>query len=67
MSSMLRRFGRSTNTPAFFGGVVLAEVELVSRDQHVELSEWVGPEVTEEAKFRKVNLLRERQGMRTGS
>lgn len=42
-------------------GVSLAEVELQSRDQTVELPDWVGPEVTEDPSFRKVNMLRTRQ------
>lgn len=42
-------------------GVVLAEVELESRDHHLDLPGWIGREVTEDTSFRKVNLLRSRQ------
>jgi adenylate cyclase len=45
----------------FVSGVALAEVELESLDQPVELPDWVGPEVTQDPAFRKVNLLRARQ------
>lgn len=44
-------------------GVVLAEVELASRDQHVDIPDWIGREVTEEPSYRKINMLRARQGI----
>lgn len=43
-------------------GVILAEVELESLHQQVELPDWVGAEVTAEPPYRKINLLRARQG-----
>lgn len=42
-------------------GIVLAEVELASIDQSLELPAWIGAEVTAEAPYRKINLLRSRQ------
>jgi CYTH domain-containing protein len=38
-------------------GVVLAEIELESADQKLELPDWVGKEVTGDPSYRKVNLL----------
>lgn len=37
-------------------GLVVAEVELASEDQHVELPDWVGPEVTGLSKFYNANI-----------
>jgi adenylate cyclase len=42
-------------------GVILAEVELSAVDQHVDLPEWIGREVTEQPPYRKINMLRARQ------
>ena len=41
-------------------GVALAEIELDSADQKIELPEWIGKEVTGDASYRKVNLLAQR-------
>lgn len=43
-------------------GVILAEVELSAVDQEIELPDWIGPEVTSEPPYRKINMLRARQG-----
>lgn len=37
-------------------GLMLAEVELESEDQHVQLPDWVGPEVTGLSKFYNANI-----------
>jgi len=42
-------------------GVVLAEVELSAVDQTVNLPDWIGPEVTSQPAYSKINLLKERQ------
>ena len=41
-------------------GVVLAEIELDSADQKIELPDWIGKEVTGDPSYRKVNLLAQR-------
>lgn len=41
-------------------GIVLAEVELTAIDQPVDLPDWIGPEVTGEAQYRKFNMLHAR-------
>lgn len=43
------------------GGVLLAEVELTAMDQSFEMPPWIGQEVTADAAYRKINLLRARQ------
>lgn len=43
-------------------GVILAEVELSAVDQQIDLPDWIGPEVTSEPPYRKINMLRARQG-----
>jgi len=40
-------------------GVAFAEVELMHPDQHLELPPWVGQEVTNDPRFRKITLLRQ--------
>jgi len=45
-------------------GVVLAEIELSSEDQSFELPEWTGREVTNDASYRKINMVRDRLGKR---
>jgi CYTH domain-containing protein len=43
----------------FFGdneGLIVAEVELTSEDQAVELPEWIGAEVTTDARYYNSNL-----------
>jgi CYTH domain-containing protein len=42
-------------------GVVLAEVELDAIDQLIDMPSWIGREVTAQAPYRKINMLRERQ------
>jgi adenylate cyclase len=42
-------------------GVILAEVELSAVDQQVDLPEWIGPEVTAQPPYSKINMLRARQ------
>lgn len=37
-------------------GLILAEVELQSADQSIDLPEWIGQEVTEDARYYNVNL-----------
>ena len=44
-------------------GIVLAEVELDSPDQPIVMPDWVGQEVTSEPPYRKINMLRSRQGL----
>lgn len=39
-------------------GLVIAEVELASEDQHVELPEWVGAEVTHDDRYYNASLSR---------
>lgn len=39
-------------------GLVLAEIELESEDQQVELPPWVGEEVSHDPRYRNVNLMR---------
>lgn len=39
-------------------GLVVAEVELTSEEQAVELPEWIGEEVTEDARYYNSNLVR---------
>ena len=41
-------------------GIVLAEVELAAIDQPLDLPDWIGPEVTGEAQYRKFNMLHAR-------
>lgn len=43
------------------GGVLLAEVELTAVDQPLEMPRWIGREVTADAAYRKINMLRARQ------
>lgn len=43
-------------------GVALAEVELESRGQVLDLPDWIGREVTEDLAFREVNMMTSRQG-----
>jgi len=43
----------------FFGenqGLILAEVELESEDQHIDLPDWVGKEVTHDPRYYNSNL-----------
>jgi adenylate cyclase len=39
-------------------GLVVAEIELVSEDQTFEIPDWVGAEVTDDARYFNANLLR---------
>jgi len=39
-------------------GLVVAEIELVSEDQTFEMPDWVGAEVTDDARYFNANLLR---------
>src|SRR5262245_49210873 len=41
-------------------GVILAEVELTHADQQLEIPEWIGEEVTDDPKYRKINMRAER-------
>ena len=41
-------------------GVALAEIELDSADQKIELPDWIGKEVTGDPGYRKGNLLAQR-------
>jgi CYTH domain-containing protein len=41
-------------------GVVLAEVELQHADQELDLPPWIGEEVTNDPRYRKLNMERRR-------
>src|SRR5215831_12529272 len=41
-------------------GVVLAEVELQHADQELDLPSWIGKEVTNDPRYRKLNMQRQR-------
>ena len=41
-------------------GVVIAEVELGRADQELQLPDWIGPKVTADPNYRKVNMLARR-------
>ena len=41
-------------------GVVLAEVELQHADQELDLPPWIGQEVTNDSRYRKLNMERQR-------
>ena len=43
-----------------FSGVVLAEVELQHADQELDLPPWIGNEVTNDPRYRKINMRRQR-------
>lgn len=45
-------------------GVVLAEVELEDADADVPLPGWIGPEVTGDPRYRKINMLNARRDQR---
>ena len=40
-------------------GLIVAEVELTSEDQEIDLPDWVGDEVTDDARYLNVNLSRQ--------
>ena len=42
-------------------GIVMAEVELDAIDQLIDMPGWIGPEVTAQAPYRKINMLQARQ------
>lgn len=53
--------GRAFEVDEFYAGnagLVVAEVELASEDQVIELPDWVGEEVTEDARYYNSNLAR---------
>jgi CYTH domain-containing protein len=37
-------------------GIVIAEIELARPNQHVDLPDWVGSEITDDPNYRKINL-----------
>lgn len=39
-------------------GLLVAEVELTSADQHVDLPDWIGEEVSDDARYFNANLIR---------
>jgi CYTH domain-containing protein len=41
-------------------GVVLAEVELQHADQKLDLPGWIGKEVTDDPRYRKINMQTQR-------
>jgi adenylate cyclase len=41
-------------------GIVIAEIELTQPDQDLQIPDWVGAEVTDDPKYRKVNMRSER-------
>ena len=43
-----------------FSGIVLAEVELQHADQEFDLPPWIGNEVTNDPRYRKLNMRRQR-------
>jgi CYTH domain-containing protein len=45
-------------------GIVIAEVELQREDQPVPLPDWIGREITGDPKYKKVNMLAERNAVR---
>ncbi len=45
-------------------GVVTAEVELVSESSAFELPAWIGAEVTNDPRYKKINMLNERLARR---
>ena len=70
MGASLKRFdtasiyaGAIWNVDVYEGilsGVVIAEVELGRADQELQLPDWIGPEVTADPNYRKVNMLARR-------
>jgi len=56
----LVQFGQHTwEVDEFHGdnaGLVVAEVEMASEDEHVELPDWVGKEVTEDVRYYNISL-----------
>lgn len=47
-------------------GVILAEVEVRAPDQQIVLPEWIGREITSDASYRKINMLRAREKRAAG-
>ena len=45
-------------------GIVIAEIELTHPDQDFQIPDWVGAEVTDDPKYRKVNMHAERSANR---
>ena len=45
-------------------GIVIAEIELTQPDQVLQIPDWVGAEVTDDPRYRKVNMRTERLGNR---
>ena len=41
-------------------GIVIAEIELTQPDQDLQIPDWVGAEVTDDPRYRKVNMRAER-------
>jgi len=41
-------------------GIVIAEIELTQPDQVLQIPDWVGAEVTDDPRYRKVNMRAER-------
>ncbi len=41
-------------------GIVIAEIELAQPDQVLQIPDWVGAEVTDDLRYRKVNMRAER-------
>ena len=48
-------------------GTVLAEIELRDADQKVILPDWIGPEVTADPQYRKINMVAARRARRKSS
>ena len=46
-------------------GVVIAEIELKHADQQIELPDWIGKEVTNDPRYRKINLEGKARGGRS--
>ena len=45
-------------------GIVIAEIELTQPDQDLQIPDWVGPEVTDDPKYRKINMRAERLALK---
>lgn len=59
--------GHTWEVDVFHGvleGIVIAEIELASETTLFERPSWVGAEVTSDPRFKKINLLMERQARR---
>ena len=59
--SAIHHAGRKWEVDEFLGankGLIMAEIELSSPDQHVDLPPWVGAEVSHDPRYRNASLAR---------